>query len=249
MKVKHNKGRLCKMNKKTKEKIENAAKAGWMTYLIALVVASVSLAVINHYGLSADEQPEVTIVLVGIVIFFGVLVISAHHNHVTEKGKRKHATGTMRRAIAATVVMVYLITFSIITFGDFQDKTLDETQSQVTQELTEEIKKLVEKNSDVQSIEQLVNSTIAEKIPQLRGQLELELFSKKTLLGHFTTVTSLVIIFYFGSKAVESVFKKNGNSEVDKKKLKKSIDDAVSKIGSKPDVAKKSLEDLSKTLE
>ena len=234
------------MNKKTKEKIENAAKAGWMTYLIALIVAGSSLWIVNHYGLGADEEPEVTIVLIAIVIFFGVLVISAHHNHATEAGKHKHATGTMRRAIAATVVMVYLITFSIITFGDFQDKTLDETQSQVTQELTEEIKKLVEKNADVQSIEQLVNSTIAEKIPKLRDQLELELFSKNTLLGHFTTVTSLVIIFYFGSKAVESVFKKDGDS-VDKKKLKKSIDDAVSKISSKPDEAKKALEDLSKT--
>jgi len=102
------------MNKKTKEKIENAAKAGWITYLIALIVAGSSLWIVNYYGLGADEQPEVTIVLIAIVIFFGVLVISAHHNHATEAGKHKHATGTMRRAIAASVVMVYLITFSII---------------------------------------------------------------------------------------------------------------------------------------
>jgi len=228
--------------------MEKTAKAGAMTYVIALIVAIFSLWVIHNYGLGADGQPEVTIVLVGIVIFFGVLVISAHHNHATDDGLHRHATGTMRRAIAATVVIVYLITFSIITFGDFQDKTLDETQSQVTQELTEEIKKLVEKNSDVQSIEQLVNSTVAEKILHLRDQLELELFSKNTLLGHFTTVTSLVIIFYFGSKAVENIFKKNGDS-IDKKKLKKSLDEATSKIDNKPDEAKTALGKLSKSLE
>lgn len=62
----------------------------------------------------------------------------------------------------------------------------------------------------------MINATLSDKIPQLQGNLELELSSKTTLLGHFTTVTSLVIVFYFGSKALENWYGKKQDS-LDKK--------------------------------
>jgi len=230
-------------------KSRKAAKSSVTTYIIAFIVATAVFIIINQYGLSEEQQPEVTIVLVGVVIFFGVLVISAHHNHTTEEGKHKHATGTMRRAIAASIVMVYLITFSITTFGDFQDKTIEDAKEEMSTELTKKIKGLIKASANNTAVEQTINATLADKLPEIRQALELELFSKKTLLGHFTTVTSLVIIFYFGSKAVENIFKKNETSNmVDKKSVKKGIDDIIKKIDSKANDAKKDLQTLSDTL-
>ena len=230
-------------------KAKKAADSSVTTYIIAFIVAAAVFIIINQYGLSEERQPEVTIALVGVVIFFGILVLSAHHKHTTPESEHKHETGAMRRAIAASIIMVYLITFSITTFGDFQDKSIDDTKEDMSTELTKKINELIKTSANNTAVEQTINATLADKIPEIRQELELELFSKKTLLGHFTTVTSLVIIFYFGSKAVENIFKKNGTSNmVDKNSVKKSIDDIIKKIGNKADDAKKDLQTLSDTL-
>lgn len=107
-----------------KEKKKTIDQRSWIIYVIALVVGGINFAIIAIYGLDRSANPEVSIALVGILTFFGVLVIYAHHNHTNADDQRKHATGTMRRAMAASIILVYIITFSITTFGDFQDKLL-----------------------------------------------------------------------------------------------------------------------------
>lgn len=231
----------------TAVEITKFSQGSWITYLIALIVGGTNFGIIIKFGLGAEQHPELSVALVGVVTFFGILVISAHHNHAHPDDQRKHATGTMRRAMAASIILVYIITFSLTTFGDFQDKTIETSQSEISEEIQKAVQTAVD-NNDSMSIAEIVNGTLTDKLPQLRENLELQLFSKTTLLGHFTTVTSLVIIFYFGSKAAENWFGKNNT--INKKLLKKSLDDAVEKI---PDGeaanAKTELEKLSKTLD
>jgi hypothetical protein len=226
------------------------AKTGWqhsgITYLIALIVGGANVVIIANYGLDDGLQPEMSISLVGIVTFFGVLVISAHHNHTNADDQRKHATGTMRRAMAASIILVYIITFSLTTFGDFQDKTIETSQTQIVDELANKVEQALQNNNSEAEISNIINATLTDKLPQLQGNLELELSSKTTMLGHFTTVASLVIVFYFGTKAIDNWYGKNNT--INKKLWKKSLDDAVEKV---PDgtAGKEDLEKLSKTLE
>ncbi len=229
------------------------AKPVWqhsgITYIIALIVGGTNVGIIAFYGLDSGQHPEMSISLVGIVTFFGVLVISAHHNHTNADDQRKHATGTMRRAMAASIILVYIITFSISTFGDFQDKTLETSKNQISDEIISKVEQALENNDSTESITNMINATLSDKIPQLQGNLELELSSKTTLLGHFTTVTSLVVVFYFGSKAFENWYGKREDT-LNKKLLKKSIDDVIAKIpANQAASAKTDLEKLSKTLD
>ena len=232
------------MNQK---KTKTGSQHSVITYFIALIVGGTNFGIIAIYGLDSGQHPEMSIALVGIVTFFGVLVISAHHNHTNADDQRKHATGTMRRAMAASIVLVYIITFSLTTFGDFQDKTIETSQTQIAEEIKDKVEQALQNNASTESISNIINATLTDKLPQLQGNLELELSSKTTLLGHFTTVTSLVIVFYFGSKAFENWY---GNRDpLNKKILKTSIDNSIEKIPAGEAVdAKADLEKLSKTL-
>lgn len=227
--------------------------SGAITSVIAFLVGLADVGIIYFFGLDADGKPELAIASVAIITFFGVLFISAHHNHTNAEDQRKHATGTMRRAMAASIILVYIITFSMTTFGDFQDKTIETSQNEIAEEIKEAVTSAIQNNnsedgdSDTSMID-AITKVLDEKLPKLEKNLELDLASKTTLLGHFTTVTSMVVIFYFGSKAIENWFGKK--NQLDKKLLKNSIDDIKSKLtATNVDESKESLEKLSKTLE
>jgi len=226
-------------------------KATWVTYAIGIGLMIANIAVATFYWKEIIEI-ENTIIFTTFITFFGVLFLSAQHRQTQAAPQEKQASGIMRRSIAATIVLVYLISFAAITFGDFQEKdklgiSSEETITQLNQTLNQILE--LEDLSESDNLQEEFNQRL-EKLKNIRDILKIELDSQQTMLGHFTTVVSVVIAFYFGSKVVEKVAsKKNGESDADKiKKLKKGIDDAAVKIDSTPDEAKKDLNELSETL-
>lgn len=98
----------------------------------------------------------------GAIAFFGILIISGYNKKSSAK-PASQTKGIMRRAIAGSLIIVYIIAFSMITFSDSDDHDYNEK-----------------------------------------------------VLTHFTNVVMVIIVFYFGSKAVLQYleFKKeqeNGN--------------------------------------
>lgn len=186
-----------------------------ITYGIAFFMLILNLIIVSWWDALSEENAARTIVLVGLVTFFGVLTLSAHHNHTkNDDAQEKHATGTMRRAIAASIVLVYLISFSVITFGEFGDKELGLTtaSNEIITQINQTFNEILESEDGANSEEMknALTEEVKEKLSDLRSELTTELKSQETILGHFTTVVTAVIGFYFGSKAVESLVKKNG---------------------------------------
>jgi hypothetical protein len=183
------------------------------TYIIASGIAAINLVAILLIGVK-ETQLDITIPFVAVITFFGVMMLSAQHNHSKEEMQEKHSTGVMRRSIAASVVLVYLIAFSAITFGDFNDRELSgEVSDKTITKISEYFEKLKNEEGKVDGDE--INKIFGEEqqklVDSLQSDIENELKSNQTILGHFTIMTGIVIAFYFGSKAVES--RKNGDSK------------------------------------
>lgn len=228
----------------SKEKVPEKSK--WydkrITYGIAFFMLILNLIIVSWWDALSEENAARTIVLVGLVTFFGVLTLSAHHNHTkNDDAQEKHATGTMRRAIAASIVLVYLISFSAITFGEFGDKELGLTttaSNEIITQINQTFNEILESEDGANS-EEMKNALTEEvkgKLSDLRSELTTKLKSKETILGHFTTVVTAVIGFYFGSKAVESLVKKNGeknnkNGKTAETPEKKNETDLTKKLG------------------
>lgn len=103
--------------------LENAGKIGkllhehhhidWMiTSGIAAVVAFLDIYFISE---AMENQSKISFYLaaIGIATFFGVLIISSFHAVTNKQSK-----GTMRKAIASTIIIVYISAFALITFGE-----------------------------------------------------------------------------------------------------------------------------------
>lgn len=107
-----------KIDKQNKEKdYEHAHRDLAVTSSIALALMA-SILIILYFsleGLSIENHNKNmiwTISSIGFITFFGMLVVSSHHSIMKEDSK-----GTMRKALASSFVVVYLIVFALIIFN------------------------------------------------------------------------------------------------------------------------------------
>ena len=86
--------------------------SGWKrTSIIGCIVAALAIAAF-WYGAVID-QISWSIVGVGIITFFGMLAISSYHSlHQT------NSTGTMRKAIASSMISVYIVVLALLFSGN-----------------------------------------------------------------------------------------------------------------------------------
>lgn len=92
-----------------------------VTSIIATVVAFLDIASI-YIGVIKPEFIYWSIASEGIITFFGMLIVSSYHARIKPNSK-----GTMRRAIAGSLVSVYLIVIALglaDKFPDISDATL-----------------------------------------------------------------------------------------------------------------------------
>jgi len=88
---------------------------GWTkTTIIAIVVAGIDFAVISVGILS--NNAALSIAGVGILTFFGMLIISSHYAI-----HRPDSKGTMRKAIAGSLVAVYVVILALSLSGRLED--------------------------------------------------------------------------------------------------------------------------------
>lgn len=85
---------------------------GWIrTSIIAGVVASLAIACF-WYGVILDEIAW-SIAGVGIITFFGMLAISSYNSL-----HQPNSTGTLRKAIASSMITVYIVVLSLLFSGN-----------------------------------------------------------------------------------------------------------------------------------
>lgn len=116
------------------------------TSIIAAIVLGAILGFIM-LGISIQNL-ALSVASAGAIAFFGILIISGYNKKSSAK-PASQTKGIMRRAIAGSLIIVYIIAFSMITFSDSNDHDYNEK-----------------------------------------------------VLTHFTNVVMVIIVFYFGSKAV-----------------------------------------------
>ena len=88
---------------------------------LALIVMTTILALL-YAGIVERWNPVWSLSAIGIITFFGMLIVSSIHQVKVD------SQGTMRKALASSMVIVYLIVFTLIIFGvDFDTLLLDET--------------------------------------------------------------------------------------------------------------------------
>jgi len=74
--------------------------------------------VILIWDISDDNKPSIWLIaFVGIIAFFGMLMISSYHSEHHPK-HIKGSKGVLRRAITSSFVCVYFIVLSLILFGE-----------------------------------------------------------------------------------------------------------------------------------
>jgi len=116
------------------------------TSIIAAIVLGATLGFII-LGISIQNL-ALSVASAGVIAFSGLLIISGH-NKTSSAKPATQTKGIMRRAIAGSLIIVYIVAFSMITFSDSNDHDYNEK-----------------------------------------------------VLTHFTNVVMVIIVFYFGSKAV-----------------------------------------------
>ena len=95
------------------KKLQNHKHIDWMiTSTIASFIGGLDIYFLlymtnntNHTGFNLGA--------IGIITFFGMLIVSSLHGI-----NNKASKGTFRQAVASTVIVVYIIAFSLITFGN-----------------------------------------------------------------------------------------------------------------------------------
>lgn len=92
------------------------------TTIIASIVATIDFAIIS-FGILLNQSTEFTtwsLSSVGIITFFGMLIICSHHAKYSPDSK-----GIMRKSLTASLISVYIVVLSLAlsgTFGDIQDE-------------------------------------------------------------------------------------------------------------------------------
>lgn len=106
------------MNEKSQE-----SYGSWRnTTIIAGIVATIDFAIIS-FGILLNQSVEFTtwsLSSVGIITFFGMLIICSHHAKYSPDSK-----GIMRKSLTASLMSVYIVVLSLAlsgTFGDIQDE-------------------------------------------------------------------------------------------------------------------------------
>jgi len=101
----------------TKPDYKHAHRDWAVTSIIALSIM-ISVLAILYIGLqdttieNSDKNMIWTISAIGLITFFGMLIVSSHHSIMKEDSK-----GTMRKALASSFLVVYLIVFALIIFS------------------------------------------------------------------------------------------------------------------------------------
>ena len=100
-----------------------------MTTILALLYAGI----VEHWN------PVWSLSAIGIITFFGMLIVSSLHQVKVD------SQGTMRKALASSMVIVYLIVFTLIIFGfDFAALLQDESPTGLTSsEILDHLTKII----------------------------------------------------------------------------------------------------------
>ncbi len=123
------------------------------TFVIALLIVVLDILALA-LGTIIDAVPiSLSIGCVGIITFIGVLTLSNYLSGDPEFAKKE-----MRKAIAASFTLVYLVFLALVVFSE-----------------------------------------------DFLAETELA----KTVVGHFTWIVGIIMIFYFGSRSLEEYLKKN----------------------------------------
>ncbi len=143
-----------------------------------LAIFSVSIIIVGFfltYFFKIFAILPFSIVIMGIVVFFGVLKISRAPSVIDDTKDQ----GNMRRAITVSIVVVYLGLLPTLAFqGIIQFQTTLNTTLNKTANLA------------------LLNQTIANTAPQTYTLTT-------TVVESFTALVAAVILFYFGSRSLD----------------------------------------------
>jgi uncharacterized protein YneF (UPF0154 family) len=132
------------------EKLWKLRKTG--AFVIALFVVVLDIVALALGTIWSVVPVALSVGCVGVITFVGILTLSNYLSHDPELAKKE-----MRKAIAASFTLVYLVLLALVVFT---------------------------------------------KVPDANAELA------KTIVGHFTWIVGIIIIFYFGSRSVEEYLKK-----------------------------------------
>ena len=123
----------------------------------------------------------------GIITFFGMLIISGYNKKSTK------SKGIMRRAIAGSLIVSFMIAFSFLMFQNFQLQTMPDNLNMNPTEL--------------ETYLLLQNQTASINLTKMNFAY--------TVFADFTKVIMVVIVFYFGSKGVLQFLKDRNSNKVE----------------------------------
>ena len=123
----------------------------------------------------------------GIITFFGMLIISGYNKKSTK------SKGIMRRAIAGSLIVSFMIAFSFLMFQNFQLQTMPDNLNMNPTEL--------------ETYLLLQNQTASINLAKMNFAY--------TVFADFTKVIMVVIVFYFGSKGVLQFLKDRNSNKVE----------------------------------
>jgi len=197
------------------------------TSIIAAVFL-VSALGISLFGIF-EKNLALPIVASGIIVFFGILIISGYNKLSTDKAAHK-TKGIMRRAIAGALIVSYIMAFSMLMFSDYQNEQ--------TVPSIDDIKGMSQ--DDVNRFLQIQNQTATINSEKMK-------FSD-SVLTNYANVIMIVIIFYFGTKGVLQYIKdKNPSSGDDELEALINKADAAVKKAKENQTEKKKAFDEAKT--
>lgn len=146
----------------------------WMGAMAAAIILILIIGVGLAFYLKNFAIVPFSVVVTGILAFFGVLRVSRALSGSNEN--------EMRKSITVAILVVYLGLLPTLAFQGI-------LQFQVTGNTT----------SDVAVLNQTVNQTVVQVIPQTVALSE-------TVVTSFTALVAAVLLFYFGSRSLDSYY-------------------------------------------
>lgn len=146
----------------------------WMGAMAAAIILILIIGVGIAFYLKNFAIVPFSVVVTGILAFFGVLRVSRALSGSNEN--------EMRKSITVAILVVYLGLLLTLAFQGI-------LQFQVTGNTT----------SDVAVLNQTVNQTVVQVIPQTVALSE-------TVVTSFTALVAAVLLFYFGSRSLDSYY-------------------------------------------
>ncbi len=152
--------------------------------IASIVLAAVVLSVVIGILLNSLILP---IAASGIITFFGMLIISGYNKKSTK------SKGIMRRAIAGSLIVSFMIAFSFLMFQNFQLQTMPDNLNMNPTEL--------------ETYLLLQNQTASINLTKMNFAY--------TVFTNFANVIMVVIVFYFGSKGVLQYLEDRKSNQVE----------------------------------